>query len=71
MLGRLRMDVDAAIKHYDTLAKHVFSHPKRLRGEEKFKATRLEEAVKAVVRDATGDSDALLLEPDEATRCRT
>jgi len=71
MLGRLRMDVDIAINHYDTLAKHVFSHPKLWQGEGKFKATRLEEAMKAVVRDATGDSEALLLEHDEATRCRT
>jgi len=71
MLGRLRMDVDTAIKHYDTLAKHVFSHPKRWKGEGKFKATRLEEAMKAIVRDATGDSESLLLEYDETKGCRT
>jgi len=65
------MDVDIAINHYDTLAKHVFSHPKRWQGEGKFKATRLEKAMKAVVRDATGNSEALLLERDETTRCRT
>jgi len=71
MLGRLRMDVDTAIKHYGTLAKHVFSNPKRWQGEGKFKATRLEEAMKAMVRDATGDPESLLLEHDETTRCRT
>jgi len=71
MLGRLRMDVDTAIKHYGTLVKHVFSRPKRWQGEGKFKATRLEEAIKAMVKDTTGDSDSPLLEHDEATRCRT
>jgi len=71
MLGRLRMDVDTAIKHYGILAKHVFSHPKRWQGEGKFKATRLEEAMKVVVKDATGDSETLLLEHDESTRCLT
>jgi len=71
MLGRLRMDVDTAIKHYDVLAKHVFSHPKRWQGEGKFKATRLEEALKVMVKDTTGDSESRLLEYDEATCCRT
>jgi len=71
MLGRLRMDVETAIKHYDVLAKHVFSHPKRWRGDGKFKATRLEEAVKAMVRETTGNSESPLLDYNEATYCRT
>jgi len=71
MLGRLRMDIDTAIKHYDRLVKHVFSQPKRWRGDGKFKATKLEEAMKAMVRDATGDSESPLLEHDEAIHCRT
>ena len=68
MLGRLRMDVDTAIKHYGALVKHVFSRPKR---GGKFKAKKLEEAMKVIVRDITGDSEALLLEHDDATLCRT
>jgi len=71
MLGRLRMDVDTAINHYNNLAKHVFSHPKRWQGDGKFKATKLEEAMKVVIRDATGDSESLLLEHDVGTCCRT
>jgi hypothetical protein len=71
MLGRLRMDVDTAIKHYDELAKYVFSDPKRWIGDGKFKAGRLEEAVKSVVRDTTGDSESPLLEGDEVRVCRT
>ena len=71
MLGRLRMDVDTAIKHYDDLAKHVFSDPKRWGRAGKFKATRLEEVIKSVVKDVTGDSESSLLEGDEAGVCRT
>jgi len=65
------MDVDMAIHHYDNLAKHVFSHPKRWQGDGKFKATNLEEAMKATIRDAIGDSEAPLLEHDVDTCCRT
>jgi len=70
MLGRLRMDVDAAIKYYDILAKEVFSQPKRLQGDGKFKATKLEAAIKSVVKDVTGDPESLLLERNESILCR-
>ena len=49
MLGRLRMDVDEAIKHYDKIAKRVFSDPKRWGGDGKFKAGKLEEVIKSIV----------------------
>ena len=71
MLGRLRMDVDTAIKHYDTMVKNVLSHPKRRLGDGKFKATKLEAAIKSVVKDVTGDSESPLLERNEPTGCRT
>jgi len=71
MLGRLRMDVDTAIKHYDTVVKHVFSHPKGGPGDGKFKATKLEAVIKSIVREATGDSESPLLERAEVTGCRT
>jgi len=65
------MDVDIAIKHYDTMIKHVFSHPKRRPGDGKFKATKLEAAIKSIVRDVTGDSESPLLEEDRSAGCRT
>jgi len=65
------MDVDTAIGHYNTLVKHVFSYPKRWQGDGKFKATKLEEAMKAIVREVTGDSESPLLEPGEVIHCRT
>lgn len=70
MLGRLRMDVNTAIGCYDKLAKRVFSHPKRF-GEGKFKAKKLEAAIRSVVKEVTEDSESALLEDDEAEICRT
>jgi len=71
MLGRLQMDVDTAIKHYDTMVKTVFSNPKGRPGNRKFKATKLEAAIKSIVRDVTGDSESPLLERNEPMGCRT
>ena len=71
MLGRLRMDIDTAIKHYGTLVKHIFSHPKGRPGDGKFKATKLEAAIKSIVREVTGDSESPLLERNGTTCCRT
>ena len=70
MLGRLRMDVDTAIKHYDDLAKQVFSDMKRW-GDGKFKAKKLEEVIKSVVKTVTRDPESPLLEGDQAEVCRT
>jgi len=69
MLGRLRMDVGTAIKHYDHLAEQVFSDKKRW-GDGKFKATKLEEVIKSVVETETGDPESPLLD-DQARVCRT
>ena len=71
MLGRLRMDIDTAIKHYGTLVKQVFSYPKGRPGDGRFKATKLEAAIKSIVREASGDSESPLLQQNEATGCRT
>ena len=69
MLGRLRMDVDTAIKHYDDLAKQVFSDMKRY--GDGFKAKKLEEVIKSVVETVTRDPESPLLERDQAGVCRT
>jgi hypothetical protein len=71
MLGRLRMDVNTAIRHYDDIAKHAFSDVKLLGGDGKFKTSKLEEAIKSVVEEITGDSGSPLLGGNEAGGCRT
>jgi patatin-like phospholipase/acyl hydrolase len=57
MLGRLRMDVDTASDSYNNLAQQVFSDPKQWPADGRFKATKLEEAIKSVVHDVTGDPE--------------
>jgi hypothetical protein len=64
------MSVDAAINAYNNLAQQVFSDPKRWPGDGTFKATKLEEVIKSVVRDVTGDPEELLLEVGDASVCR-
>ena len=71
MLGRLRMDVETAIESYNNLAQQVFSDRKRWLGDGKFKATNLEQVVKSVVRDVTGNPEEPLLEVDNPSLCRT
>ena len=71
MLGRLRMDLDAAIGFYKSLAQQVFSDQMRWPADGKFKATKLEEAIKSVVYDITNNPDEPLLETGSASTCRT
>lgn len=72
MLGRLRMDVDTAIGHYDQLVKEVFSDSKQWGSNEKFKATKLKDLMKLMVESITGDSETALLEDNlEAGICQT
>ena len=71
MLGRLRMDVVTAIDSYNNLAEQVFSDPKRWPADGRFKATKLEEAIKSVVKDVTGNPEEPLLEVSNGPVCRT
>ncbi|KAJ7849627.1 acyl transferase/acyl hydrolase/lysophospholipase [Mycena olivaceomarginata] len=50
MLGRLRMCVKDAIKVYGELSKDVFSDVKPPRSDGRFKASKLEKAIKQIVR---------------------
>jgi len=65
------MDVVDAIDSYNNLAQQVFSDPKRWPADGRFKATKLEEAIKSVVHDVTGNPEAPLLEIGGASVCRT
>ena len=72
MLGRLQLDIETAIKHYDNLAKEVFGASNKKRwGDGKFKASKLEEVIKSVVESVTGDPESPLLEDDKPGVCRT
>jgi hypothetical protein len=52
------MSVEEAIDCYDNLAGKVFSQVKLLGGDGKYKATLLEEVIKEIVKERTGDSEA-------------
>ena len=60
MLGRLRMSVSECIAAYVTMSEQVFGQPERLTRREKFDPRALEESVKAIVEQQTGDPDASL-----------
>ncbi|KAG8706345.1 hypothetical protein FRC09_002460 [Ceratobasidium sp. 395] len=59
----VRLDVDQAIAAYSKLVESVFSEKKILStsGSETFKAGKLEEELKRMVREATGDEDTLMM----------
>ncbi|CAE6473718.1 unnamed protein product [Rhizoctonia solani] len=60
MLGRLRMPIQKAIEEYGKLVKGVFSERKPL-GTTAYKGTKLQQALQAMVREATGDEGEMML----------
>ncbi|EUC58467.1 calcium-independent phospholipase A2-gamma, putative, partial [Rhizoctonia solani AG-3 Rhs1AP] len=70
MLGRLRMPVDKAIAEYAKLVKEVFKE-KKMSGPTMYKGTKLQEALNAMIRDATGDEGERMIESRESLGCRT
>ncbi|QRW06357.1 kinesin light chain [Ceratobasidium sp. AG-Ba] len=70
MVGRLGMSIQQAIEHYVTLA-DVFAE-RKLIGTTAFKTTKLQDALKSIVRDVTGDENTRMMDSTEnADRCRT
>ncbi|KAG8746892.1 hypothetical protein FRC12_014188 [Ceratobasidium sp. 428] len=63
MLVLLGLDIDQAITAYSKLVESVFSEKKSISmsGSGTFKAGKLEEELKNMVREATGDEDALMM----------
>ncbi|KAJ7911211.1 FabD/lysophospholipase-like protein [Mycena leptocephala] len=73
MLGRLRMTVADAIKAYDRLAQDVFSETKHVWQDGRFKASRLEAAIKKTVEENSPSKDPCELMKDSPVEdiCRT
>ncbi|KAG9109510.1 hypothetical protein FRC07_008292 [Ceratobasidium sp. 392] len=67
MLGLLRIDIDQAITAYSGLVESVFSDKKVIStsGSGMFKASILEEQLKKIVRDATGDENARMMKAQQ------
>jgi hypothetical protein len=74
MLGRLRLTVDEAIDQYGQFARHVFSKKKRKGKDGTFKASKLEEAIKTIVKSYGVEKSVneKMLDPRPAnTVCKT
>jgi hypothetical protein len=66
------MSVTEAIEQYGTLAQRVFSDAKLIGGDGKFKATKLEDVIKEIVKAKTGRADELMMDPrPEGEACKT
>ncbi|EUC61077.1 hypothetical protein RSOL_381470, partial [Rhizoctonia solani AG-3 Rhs1AP] len=70
MLGRLRLPIDKAISEYAKLVKEVFREIKMI-GPTMYKGTKLQDALKAMVREATGDEEETMDEGTEHNACKT
>ncbi|KAG8690041.1 hypothetical protein FRC09_012163, partial [Ceratobasidium sp. 395] len=67
MLGLLGMNIDLAIAAYSRLVESVFSETKMISmsGSGTFKASKLEEELKKIVRDATGDENTRIVKAQQ------
>ena len=61
MLGRLGMSVEQAIMCYGTLAGTVFSDVKQTSGDGSFNASKLEKAIKEIVKQQTGKANESMI----------
>jgi hypothetical protein len=71
MLGRLRMTIDECINEYAELGKFVFSDRQGIPHENMFKASKLEEAIKRVIKKQLGNdrADEPLVDPLGSESC--
>ncbi|CUA75647.1 Nephrocystin-3 [Danio rerio] [Rhizoctonia solani] len=70
MLGRLRMPIDKAISEYAKFAKGVFQETKTT-GTPMYKTTKLQGALRRMIREVTGDEGEMMREHREHTGCKT
>jgi hypothetical protein len=74
MLGRLRVPIDDAIRKFAKLAKDVFSDKKYIStsGSGTFKSTRMQQALKAIIGEATGDENEGMMDHRlDGGKCKT
>ncbi|KEP45593.1 kinesin light chain [Rhizoctonia solani 123E] len=70
MLGRLRISIDKVIEEYAKLIESIFSE-KKLSGPTMYKGTKLQESLKTMIRDATGNEGEMMIEDETKQRCKT
>ncbi|KEP48405.1 putative kinesin light chain [Rhizoctonia solani 123E] len=71
MLGRLEMPIDKAIDEYRKLMKVVFAE-KKLVGPTTYKKTKLQRALRSMIREATGNEEEPMLRREiDGSKCKT
>ena len=70
MLGRLRIPIEKAIEEYAKLVKEVFKD-KKMGGPTMYKEIKLQEALKTMIREATGDEREMMSNNRESDGCKT
>ncbi|KEP51233.1 kinesin light chain [Rhizoctonia solani 123E] len=70
MLGRLRLSVDKAIEEYVKLVKQVFQQ-KKMSGPAMYRQTKLQEALKTIIREATKNEGEKMSEGQDNKGCKT
>ncbi|CAE7110531.1 unnamed protein product [Rhizoctonia solani] len=70
MLGRLQMPVSKAIQEYVKLVEDVFRE-KKWNGPTMYKGTKLQEALKKMVREATGSEAEMMNKVQDSNGCKT
>ncbi|CAE7072079.1 unnamed protein product [Rhizoctonia solani] len=70
MLGRLQMPIKKVISEYAKLVKEVFGE-RKYTGSTLYKGTKLQEVLKAMIRDATGNEGEMMNDGRESSGCRT
>ena len=64
------MPIEKAIAEYAKLVKEVFKD-KKMSGPTMYKATKLQEALKMMVREATGDEGEMMKDGRGDNECKT
>ncbi|CAE7123276.1 unnamed protein product, partial [Rhizoctonia solani] len=70
MLGRLQMPIDKAVREYAKFVKNVFKDRKRI-GSTMYKGTKLQEALKLMVRETTGNEAEMMNNGRTSDGCKT
>ncbi|CUA71457.1 Nephrocystin-3 [Homo sapiens] [Rhizoctonia solani] len=70
MLGRLRMPIDQAIEKYAKLLEDVFKE-KKISGTPMYRATKLQDVLQAMIREATGREMEMMRQDQNDHPCRT
>ncbi|KAG8678715.1 hypothetical protein FRC08_017562 [Ceratobasidium sp. 394] len=74
LIGRLHIPIDKVLKRFKRLGEEVYSSKKAISksaGSTEYKTTKLQQTLKDLMRDATGNEGEMMLEATPDPRCKT